>query len=88
MNFIKGLNFEELVFWAFNDSLYNIKWRYSLKEIRTFIQVKVAEKQTDAMKDFEIMIKVLALAFGGDKAKETKIQSKDQLQMALNKMKS
>lgn len=40
------------------------------------------------MKDFEVMIKVLAMAFGGGKAKETKIQSKDQLQMALNKMKA
>lgn len=38
------------------------------------------------MKDFEVMVKVLAMAFGGKK-KETKIQNESQLEMALAKMK-
>lgn len=86
MDWIESLKFEELIFWAFGNSLQNIKWRFSLKEIRQFIQIKVAEKQTDALQEFEVFAKILAVAFGG-KGNETKIQSKDQLQLALNKMK-
>lgn len=67
--------------------MYNIWWRYSLKEIRSYIQIRVSEKQTDAITNFEAMAKVLALAFGGKKGKETKIQNEGQLKMALEKMK-
>ena len=83
---MKGLNFEELTFWAFGDSLSNIKWRYSLREIRQYTQIKVSEKQTDAITNFEALIKVLAMAFGGGKGKETKIQNEVQLEAALAKM--
>lgn len=80
------MDFEELVFWAFGDSLYNIRWRYSLRELRQYVQIKVSEKQVDAVQNFEVMAKILSMAFGGSK-KETKITSKDQLSAALNKMK-
>lgn len=45
----------------------------------------MGEKQTDAVQEFEIMAKILSLAFGG-KQDETKIQNKSQLQSALNNM--
>lgn len=86
LKWIEGLNFEELTFWAFKDSLYNIKWRFSLREIRSYIQIRVSEKQTDAITNFEAMAKVLAIAFGSNKkGKETKIQNESQLRMALEK---
>ena len=66
--------------------MYNIRWRYSLKELRQYTQLKVSEKQVKAVQDFEVMAKILSMAFGGNK-KETKIQNKDQLSMALQKMK-
>lgn len=66
--------------------MYNIRWRYSLKELRQYTQLKVSEKQVKAVQDFEVMAKILSMAFGGSK-KETKIQNKDQLSMALQKMK-
>ena len=66
--------------------MYNIRWRYSLKELRQYTQLKVSEKQVKAVQDFEVMAKILSMAFGGGK-KETKIQNKDQLSMALQKMK-
>lgn len=64
----------------------NIKWHYSLREIRQFVQIKVSEKQSDAMTNFETLIKVLSMAFGGSKGKETKIQNETQLQAALAKI--
>ena len=88
LDWAKELNFEELVFWAFKDSYYNIMWRYSLREMKMYIRIKLSEKQTEAMSYFESVAKVLALAFGGNKkGKETKIQDENQLKMALNKMK-
>ena len=86
LNWVKGLTFEDLTFWAFGDSLANIKWRFSLREIRQYTQVKVSEKQADAITTFEALIKVLAMAFGGSKGKETKIQNESQLEAALAKM--
>lgn len=80
------MSFEELVFWAFGDSLYNIRWRYSLRELRQYVQIKVGEMQIKALQDFEVMAKILSMAFGGSK-KETKIQNKDQLAAALERMK-
>ena len=38
------------------------------------------------MTTYEALIKVLAMAFGGSKGKETKIQNESQLEMALAKM--
>lgn len=68
--------------------MYNIKWHFSLREIRSYIQIRVSEKQTDAITNFEAMAKVLAIAFGSNKkGKETKIQNESQLRMALEKMK-
>lgn len=59
-----------------------------MREIRTYIQIRTSEKQIDALTNFEALAKVLAMAFGGGKkGKETNIQSKDQLKMALEKMK-
>jgi len=57
-----------------------------LRELRQFIRIKVGEKQTDAVQQFEVMAKILSLAFGG-KQEETKIQNKSQLIAALNSMK-
>lgn len=56
-----------------------------MKELRQYIRIRVGEKQTDAVQEFEIMAKILSLAFGG-KQEETKIQNKSQLQSALNNM--
>lgn len=39
----------------------------------------------EALQEYEVMAKILSAAFGGSK-KETKIQNKDQLSMALEKM--
>lgn len=50
------------------------------------MQIKVSEKQSDAMTNFETLIKVLSMAFGGSKGKETKIQNESQLEVALAKM--
>lgn len=63
-------------------------WKYTLREITRYVQIKVSEKQNDALQNFEVLTSVLSLAFGGDKdSKETKINNKNQLQLALNKMK-
>lgn len=52
-----------------------------------YIQIRTSEKQVDAITGFESTAKVIALAFGGGKkGRETKIQNKDQLKMALGKM--
>lgn len=75
-----------MVFWAFGNSLYNIRWRYSLRELRQYIQIKVGETQIKFLQDFEVMAKILTIAFGGSK-KETKIESRDQLSAALERMK-
>lgn len=39
----------------------------------------------EALQEYEVMAKILSAAFGGNK-KETKIQNRDQLSMALDKM--
>jgi len=86
LKWIEELKFEDLVFWTFGKPLNIIKWIYSLRELRQFIRIKVGEKQTDAVQQFEVMAKILSLAFGG-KQEETKIQNKSQLIAALNSMK-
>ena len=60
-------------------------WRYTLEEIRSYTRIKVSEKQMEALQEYEVMAKILSAAFGGNK-KETKIQNRDQLSMALDKM--
>ena len=87
LEWVQSLTFEELVFWAFKDSLSNIQWRYSLKELRQYTQIKVGELQVTALQNFEVMAKILSLAFGGGKKKETQIRNKDQLEAMLRKLK-
>lgn len=50
------------------------------------MQIKVSEKQSDATATFEALIKVLSMAFGDSKGKETKIQNETQLHAALAKI--
>ena len=89
------------MFWAFGDSLDNIKWRFSLSELIEGTQIKTAESQIRALQDYETLSNILRDAFGGSKssskgiskaktavANAVPIKNRNQLAMALGKLKS
>lgn len=59
-----------------------------MRELIKYTQLRISEKQTDAMQEFETMAVILSLAFsGGKKTKETEVKNKDQLKAVLGRLK-
>ena len=71
-----SLSFPQAVAWACNVSLSEVRqayWQYTLEDLNQIIQFKVAEKQIDAVQQYEATAMVVSQAFGSSKDKDTSV---------------
>lgn len=64
------LSFGQAIAWAYNHPLSEVReiyWQNTLEDLNQKIEFKVAEKQIDAIQQYEATAMVVSQAFGGSK---------------------
>lgn len=75
------MSFEESLCWSigcFPSDLDELGWKYAYNEFRDRIRIKIGEFSTGHLQQAFGMIKVIGMAFGGSKPKETIISDPEE----------
>lgn len=83
---LKGLNFSDLVFWAFKKPISDIQYYYSYGEIKQYIKIRTSEVNMQTLNQYEVMAKIISQAFGGGKSKARTPQTKQELEAIISSM--
>ena len=84
---LKSLNFSDLVFWAFRKPISDIQYYYSYREIKQYVKIKISELNMQTLNQYEVMAKIISQAFGGSSKKnDVTPKTEQELEAIINKM--